>query len=117
MTPMGNTLGPGVPFIGIVHGFIDKAGDDGTLDRVFGPPRALMHGREAVGAPPPNAHPKAPLAIIGRLASLLVRWKLGGKGSPSPFFDSRTKEPVCQPTILPTSEREALRRAHGSAAR
>jgi hypothetical protein len=108
-TPLGNTLGPGMPFIGVSSAFID--GSPAERDRVFGKTRGAIHGKDARGGLPPGASRKVSFGFLVRTARLLIGWKLTGKAWPSPFFDARTKDPISTPTILTLAERQALRRA------
>jgi len=109
-TPMGNTLAsPRVPFVGVVHCFMDHASDGRARDEVLGVPRAGIQGRYAVGGVPPGAHRVAPLGIILRSLRSLVRAWLAGEHRPSAFFDSITGLPITRPDVLSGGERDELR--------
>ena len=111
-TPVGNTLAsPRVPFVGVIHSFMDHAGDGRSRDAVLGPPRAGVHGRFALGGLPEHAHRTAPLGLLANTLVLIARAWLAGGHSPSPFFDARTGALVVAPTVLSPEERESLRRS------
>jgi hypothetical protein len=101
-TPLGNTLSPSVPFVGIVkHAFR-------APDEVFGAPVGAMFGKFAVGAAPPGSTGPN-LRLIARAASKVVGWKVRGQTWPHPFFARGTGAPIYPITVLSRDEREALR--------
>lgn len=108
-TPVANTLAsPRVPFVGVVHTFMDHAADGRSRDEVLGTPIAFIHGRFAVGGAPPHVHASAPPSLLVRSARLLLAAWVRGKARPSPFFDPRSGAPVVPPRVLTAAEREAL---------
>jgi hypothetical protein len=114
-TPVANTLSARAPFTGIIHSFMDHAGDGRSRDTVLGEPVAYIHGRFAVATPPPHVHPKVPLRPFVRCARVMLGWWISGRGRPSPFFDPRTGAPTVTPSVLRRSEREALQSQVGAA--
>lgn len=111
-TPMGNTLPAArVPFVGVVHTFMDHAGHGVTRDDALGPPREFIQGRFAVGGVPPHAQARATVSLMARSAWFLLRGFLAGAHRPSPFFDAEGK-PVVTPRVLSVAERAALRAPH-----
>jgi hypothetical protein len=106
-TPVGNTVGPRMPFVGVVHRFMDHAADGRSRDQVLGP-AASIQGRFAVGGLPAHAHSTAPIGLIVRTVILLLRWRIAGKQTPSPFFDAQTRRPRVEPEVLTPAERERL---------
>ncbi len=108
-TPIGNTVGPRLPFVGVIHSFMDHTRDGHTPDEVLGKPLGYIHGRFAVGGLPPHAHPRTSFGLIVRIAGRLLGWWMMGKGVPSPFFDSKTNGPRVEPRVLTQAERNALR--------
>ena len=114
-TPVGNTLASArMPFVGVVHCFMDHEADGRSRDEVLGEPIALVHGRFAIGRPPRRAHPTAPTWLIVRSVGLILRAWLGGRHRPSPFFDPQTNRPLVTPTVLtPAERRAALALIHG----
>lgn len=114
-TPLGNTLGPGLPVVILVHTFMDHAADRRTRDEDLGPPKVKMLGRFAIGGTPPGAHPKTPLKMIPHFLGYLAKTYLRGKNKPSPFWDEAGR-PRAEPTVLDRAECEALRgRVHAAA--
>lgn len=101
-TPLGNTLGPGLPFVGVVAQAFRSADD------AFGPPLGGIYGKYAVGAAPPGTT-RPSLRLIGRALRKVVGWKLGGRTWPHPFFDRTTRAPIYPITLLSPDERDALR--------
>ena len=107
-TPLGNTLGPRIPFIGLVHTFMDHGRDGRARDEVLGAPLAHVQTKSAIG-PSPSAGPRSSMPrVIGRTVRLLGKWWLTGAGAPSPFFDDETHTPRVKPRILRPEERQAL---------
>jgi len=105
-TPLGNTLTPAVPFIGIVVQAFEGAGT--RPDDVFGRPRGKMMGKYAVGTPPEGST-KLNLRLIARALRVVIGWRLRGKSWPHPFFDRETRVPRRPITTLTRAERDALR--------
>jgi hypothetical protein len=105
-TPLGNTMGPVIPFVGVVA----QDFESGTqkADDVFGPPVGAVFGKYAVGAAP-EASPRIGLRLMARTIPLVVGWRLGGRTWPHPFFDRATRAPLYPLTTLSPEEREALR--------
>jgi len=101
-TPVGNTVGPALPFIGIIAQAFDDA------DRAFGKPAGASFGKFAVGTPPEGATGLNLPLIVGALRKILG-WKLRGKTWPHPFFDRESRKPIRPITVLTAEEREALR--------
>lgn len=106
-TPIGNTLGPRVPFVGLIHSFMDHAADGRTRDEALGSPIRVM-GRSAKGGCPPNVHATGPASLWLRALRNLAGWWLTGKGSPSPFVDPATGAPRATPQVLSAEERSKL---------
>lgn len=107
-TPLGNTMKPGVPFVGIVTELLRQAPGARPCDEVFGPPRGGVFGKDAVGEPPPGSL-RPNLRLLARTLRKLLGWKLRGKTWPHPFFDRASGEPKYPVTVLSPAERDALR--------
>ncbi len=103
-TPVANTMGkPTLPFVGVITACVDKSISSDDFDAAVGPVRFRVHGRYAKGDVP-GAHPKAPLSLIGRFLRLMIRWRLAGGVTRTPFFDPKTAKPVVTPTVLSAEE-------------
>src|SRR4051812_1256194 len=105
-TPIGNTLTPAIPFVGLVAQVID-AGPEG-LDDAFGGPLGAIFGKFAVGKPPAGST-GTNLSLLLRALTKVLSWRLGGRTWPHPFFKPETREPVYPVTVLTPEQREALR--------
>ena len=101
-TPVGNTLTPAIPFVGVIAQAIDRA------DAVFGPPSGAIMGKFAVGTPPPGST-GLNLPLLLRAIGKLLGWRLRGKAWPHPFFTLGKSEPNIPVTVLSNDERDALR--------
>jgi hypothetical protein len=107
-TPIGNTMGPRVPFVGLIHSFMDHEGDGRDRDAVLGKPIGYLQTKSAVGGVPPRPRGASLLRAIARNVRLLGKAWMTGAGSPSPFFDEKTRAPRIEPRVLTPSERRAL---------
>jgi hypothetical protein len=105
-TPIGNLIGPAIPFIGIVAQAFE--GDARRRDELLGRPTGAIHGQDAIGAAPPGSK-KVRLSLMFRALRLVIGWRLSGRAWPHPFFD-RTTGAVRYPVkVLSKAERDALR--------
>jgi hypothetical protein len=107
-TPVGNTLGPSFPFVGLITSFIDHERAGVTLDALLGVPVGYIHTRAATGDGPPKAKRTSPFPVLVRTLPMVVKWKLTGAGNPSPFFDTKLRTPRVEPRVLSVEERNAL---------
>lgn len=107
-TPVGNTVSARVPFVGLIHTIMDHESDGRSRDEVLGKTLGYVQTKHAVGTPPPSPHNSSLLRVMGRSARLLGKWWLTGAGSPSPFFQDKTRAPRARPRILSPEERGAL---------
>ena len=105
-TPLGNTLTPSVPFVGIAPELFRL--DASRRDDVFGKPRGAILAKYAIGTPPAQSKTRQ-LSFLAGTVRLIVGWRLGGKAWPHPFFDRETRAPKYPVTILSHDERESLR--------
>ncbi len=108
LTPIGNTAGPRVPLIGVIHCFMDHQADGHSRDVVLGPPLCRIYERSAVGPLPPTAPPPLSFGVFVRRASKMLGWWMRGLARPTPFFDDSTNAPCSVPRVLKLSERAAL---------
>lgn len=100
-TPIGNTLGGGMPFIGVIHSFITQPGE---RDVLLGPSRGNVWIKDAsidaLGNAPESLRKGGnPYLLLLRSIRKLIVWKLKGLDQPSPFFYKNGK-PVSEPEIL-----------------
>lgn len=105
-TPVGNTLNPRIPFVGIVAQAFDDP--DGT----FGKPAGAIFGKYAVGTAPPGST-GLNLPLLLRAVSRVLGWRMSGKTWPHPFFGRDTRAPLYPVSVLDRDRREALRRLCG----
>jgi hypothetical protein len=105
-TPVGNTLGPGLPFVGIVARAFET--NTTNADRIFGAPLGGSGGKFATGNPPKHLT-RLTARLVVHAVRLVLGWKFGGGTWPHPFFDRETRAPTHPITVLSPAEREALR--------
>jgi len=109
-TPIGNTVSPRVPFVGLIHNFMDHRSDGRERDEAVGKPLGYVQTKYALGGLPARPSGTSLLRVIVRSLSLLGKAWLSGAGSPSAFFDDRTRVPRVTPRVLQADERRALAR-------
>lgn len=103
-TPVGNTLTPRIPFVGLLA----PAFDTPRWDDVVGAPSGAIFGKFAAGGPPPRStDPNLPL--VSQAVRRLLGWWLGRRTWPHPFFSRETGAPLYAVTVLSPEQREALR--------
>src|SRR5215468_8597119 len=103
-TPLGNTLTPAVPFVGLMA----QSFDTPDLDDVVGAPTGALQGKFAIGEPPKGSTGLNLGIVLGAVMRVLG-WKLAGRAWPNPFFRREAREPVYPVTVVPAERREALR--------
>jgi hypothetical protein len=109
-TPVGNTLSPALPFVGIVAQAFDN--DTQRADQVFGPPTGAILGKYAIGKAPAGST-GIDLPFLLRAIAKVLTWRLRGRTWPHPFFKPKTREPIYPLTVLSPERREALRQKCG----
>ena len=105
-TPVGNTLTPAVPFVGIIVTAFDQGPQ--RADDVFGRPTGAIQGKHAVGGAPPGSTGMNLSLFLGALGKILS-WRFGGRTWPHPFFTREGVQPVYPIDVISRDEREALR--------
>lgn len=105
-TPVGNTLGPAIPFVGIVAQTFDD--DAQCADGVFGAPIGAILGKFAIGKAPAGST-GINLRLLLRAITKVLGWRLRGRTWPHPFFDQQTREQIYPLTVLSNEQRQALR--------
>ena len=108
-TPVGNTLSPAIPFVGILAQAFDT--ERQRADHVFGTPVGAIFGKCATGEPPAGST-GLNLPLMLRAIAKVLGWRLGGRNWPHPFFRP-TREPIFPVTVLSPERREALRQKCG----
>jgi len=108
-TPVGNTLGPAIPFVGIVTHAFDS--DAQRADQLFSTAVPIL-GKYAIGEPPAGST-GLNLPFILRAIGKVLGWRLRGRAWPHPFFRPNTREPIYPVTVLSPERREALRQKCG----
>jgi hypothetical protein len=107
-TPIGNTVGPRFPLIGVVHCFMDHQAEGHSRDVALGPPLSRIYKSSAIGSIPPTAPGPPSFGVFIRRISKIFGWWIGGLGRPNPFFNDSTNAPCSVPRVLTQSERSGL---------
>ncbi len=94
-TPIGNTLGPAAPFIGLIHSFIANVD---AKDESLGKSRGYIQTKHAIESVPTEAM-GSELKLIARSLVKMGLWKLRGLSKPSVFFDD-DGSPIVTPEVL-----------------
>lgn len=105
-TPVGNTVGPALPFVGIVAQAFDRPDD------IFGKPIGAIMAKDAVGEVPGADRKIGPVMMV-RAVSKVLGWRLRGQAWPHPFFARDAGAPIYPVTIVSREQREALRALGG----
>lgn len=96
-TPIGVTMGAGVPFIGLAHNFMHDAG---CRDKNLGPVLGFIQTKFASTPLPASVkQSNFPIGLMMRSLFKVISWKLKGLNKPSPFFDNNGM-PISTPLIL-----------------
>jgi hypothetical protein len=104
-TPLGNTVKPAVPFVGILVQAFEQGG--ARADDLFGKPIGAVQGKFALGEPPAGST-KLNLPLIARAVRKVLGWKFAGRVWPHPFFQPKDT-PRYPVTVLSREQRDALR--------
>lgn len=104
-TPIANTTGSGMPFVGLVGNAL-RTGTAGGRDRdaALGPVRARVNIGTA--RRPVEGSARFPIGNLLRFMSMILRARLRGDHKRSPFFDPASGEPRVQPRVLTGEEWE-----------
>ncbi|WP_300210019.1 DUF6151 family protein [Bradyrhizobium sp.] len=105
-TPVGNTLTPAVPFVGVIATAFDQGAQ--RADGVFGRPAGAIQGKHAVGQAPPGST-GIKLSLLVSAVVKILGWRVRGKAWPHPFFTRDRDTPVYPVNVLSHEEREGLR--------
>jgi len=109
-TPVGNSLGPSVPFVGIIVQAFDTGAQQ--PDDLFGKPIGAIMGKYAIGEASDIAKGIKPSLLV-RAIRMVLGWRLRGQTWPHPFFERKTRAPIYPVSVLSREQREALRRFCG----
>ena len=75
-------------------------------------PITKVHGKDAIGKMPSDAHKTAPFSLIIKVIKSIVMGYFLKKYRPSPFFDDEGKL-TTEPYVVTLEERKALREKCG----
>jgi hypothetical protein len=104
-TPIGNTLASSkLSFIGLLHACLSSSGR--PLDETFGPVRAWVHTKGALGDPKPREAGRAQAA--GWFFRTILKARFNGDYRRTPLFQE-AGDPIVTPHILSDEELEVLR--------
>ena len=104
-TPLGNSLGPRVPFISLFLPMMDGKGDARWREQHLGLPVGYVQTKFARNGLPRRK--TQVLRVIAKTVGLLGKWWLTGAGVPSPLF-GRDRLPRADPQVLSVEQRTAL---------
>jgi hypothetical protein len=107
-TPLGNTLGPKLPFVGVIHNIM-AFGDAAARDAALGPPMLNIKPESAIGSVPVSSG-WTMARMMTKALRLIVTWWLTGAGKSSSLFDGKTGAPRAAVRVLTPEERGALDR-------
>ena len=113
-TPLGNTVSPAIPFVGVMSAAFDFAG--ASADQMLGKPVGAIMGQFAVGEAPAGSR-GIRLPLMLRSIGKVLGWRLSGRAWPHPFFERASGKPVYPVTVLSPEQREALRPLCGPTAK
>ena len=104
-TPVGNTVKPTIPFVGLPVQVFTTGGQD--PDRSLGPSLGGIMARFAIGRPA-NATDGFGLMLVLRAMARVLWWRLSGQARPHPLLEDNgdSRYPV---RVLTKEERDALR--------
>lgn len=96
-TPVGNTVSTRLPFVGLIHSFMDK---DEQKESQLGPVMGYHKLESAIGQIPKEIQQIGmPKSTTFRVLWRLIKWKLTGRNQPNPFFDHSGKS-ISKPSVL-----------------
>lgn len=91
-TPIGNTMWAKIPFMGIIHNFMD---DKWSRDENLWPVLANTLLKERLW----ERKATSPFKFMPRIIGKLISWKIKGLNTPSVFFDTNGI-PISEPKII-----------------
>jgi hypothetical protein len=90
-TLIGNTGTPKLPFIGLIHAFMDDAAD---REGLLGPIRVRSFTDDCPSPFPEKEKTGSIVTFIPRFLCQMLWWKLSGKAKPNPLFDEHNQSIV-----------------------
>ncbi|MCE4557688.1 DUF6151 family protein [Roseateles cellulosilyticus] len=105
-TPIVNTR-PGAPWAGFMRCVYTAGGHALEVDERLGPVRSRIMGRHAQGTPPAGTPDRFNLRAMLSVMPFLLKGKLLGKASPSPFFADDGVTPIVTPHVVGEADRQA----------
>ena len=96
-TLIGNTVGIKLPFVGVIHAFVDSGQE---IDAKVGAVLGSVYLEQANGDLPVELKGKrSQFSIMLRILRKLLLWKVQGKSIPNPFFDKQGN-PAVEPVLV-----------------
>ncbi len=99
-TPIGNTGKAKIPFVGVIHNFMD---DEGQRDQNLGPVRGVFAADSAIGQLPENSRYVSEKRSMMRAVVKLLLAKIAGHAKYTPFFDENGKS-IVEPVIVNSAD-------------
>lgn len=94
-TPIGNTMKAGIPFIGLIHSFVDNSSvKDAELIENLG----YLQTKYAKQAVPPDQK-ASQFSVMSKIVFNLISWRIKGFYKSTVFFDDNGM-PIVEPNIL-----------------
>ena len=103
-TPIGNTVGLHLPFVGLIHSFIAP---DQDVDSKIGPIMGSVHTEYAIGTTSDALQMgRSKISLLFRVMRKLFIWKVLRKGRPNPFFDGNGN-PIVEANLVRSNQHES----------
>ncbi len=94
-TPIGNTMTAGIPFIGLIHSFVDNASiNDAELSENLGYLQTKFASKTV-----PLDQQASQFGVMSKIVFNLIHWRIKGLHKPSVFFQDNG-QPIVEPKIL-----------------
>lgn len=94
-TPIGNTMEPSFPFIGLISAFVDM--EAVTQDPQIGPVKCHCQTQDAAESwPSDKKRTGFPLGFTIWMMALILSWKISGLGKENPLF-TEMGDPIVSP--------------------
>lgn len=108
-TPIANTMTASLPFVGVIHTFMDHASSGVGRDELLGVGHAVQT-ESAYGDGAPKQKASAIFKVVLRTMAMVLGRKITGRGKRTPFFDAKTGAPRATPNVLRAEDRRKLER-------